>query len=229
VPRTRAPGRLNDIVEAAAEVFATRGYRLTRMQDVAAAAGVSSGLLYTYAAGKEGLFTLVIQAAAGVDLDTLPLPVPDPDERELEAIVRKTLRELRAPRLQAAQAATRRPADPRAELEGIVAEQYDGIHQMRRLLRVIERCALDWPELADLFFNRARKPHVRRLANYIERRAKWGCFRPVPDAEVAARVVIETVAWFANHRYGDYDGAKIPDDVARATVIEMLTNGLLAP
>jgi AcrR family transcriptional regulator len=229
VPRTRAPGRLNDIVEAATDVFATRGYRLTRMQDVAAAAGVSSGLLYSYAAGKEALFTLVIQAAVGVDLDTLSLPVPDPDARELEAIVRKTLRGLNAPRLQAAEAATRRPADPRAELEGIIAEHYDGIHDRRRLLRVIEQCAHDWPELADLFFNRARKPHVQRLGAYIERRVKWGCFRPVPDADVAARVVMETIAWFANHRYGDHDGAKIPDDVARATVIEMLTNSLVTP
>jgi hypothetical protein len=54
-----------------------------------------------------------------------------------------------------------------------------------------------------------------------------GHFAPVPDPEVAARFVIETVAWFANHRYGDYDGAQIPDDVAEETVVQLVTAGLV--
>jgi len=229
VARTRAPGRLHDILDAAADVFSAKGYRQARMQDVATAANVSPGLLYTYAASKEALFALVVQREASVDIEALPLPVPDPGERELASIVRTTLREgLKPARLDAAEAATRRPADPRAELEAIVAELYDGIHKGRRLLRVIERCAQDWPELAGIFFDRTRKPHVQRLGEYIERRVKWGCFRPVPDADVAARFLIETVSWFANHRYGDHDGAKIPDEVARATVIELVTNSLVA-
>lgn len=58
--RTRAPERIHQIVDAALSVFLERGYRRARMADVAEAAGVSPGLLYTYAANKEALFQLVI-------------------------------------------------------------------------------------------------------------------------------------------------------------------------
>ncbi len=227
--RTRAPGRLRDILDAACDVFSTVGYRRARMQDVAQAAGVSPGLLYTYAAGKEALFSLVIQREAGVDVDALALPVPNPGGQDLEAIVERVLRSaMKAPSLEAAE---RTPVvtDARAELRAIVAELYDRISHARRLLRLVERTALDWPELADHFYNRGRRPFVQRLGRYIARRTRSGDFRSVPNPEVAARFILETASWFANHRYGDHDGAAIDDTVARATVIELVTNSLVAP
>jgi hypothetical protein len=39
--------------------------------------------------------------------------------------------------------------------------------------------------------------------------------------------VIETIAWFANHRYNDHDGAQIDDEVAQATVVQLVTAGLV--
>jgi len=229
VARTRAPGRLQDILDAACDVFSTVGYRRARMQDVAQAAGVSPGLLYTYAAGKEALFSLVIQREGGVDVDALALPVPNPDAQDLEAIVERVLRAaMKAPSLQAAER-TPVTTDARAELSAIVAELYDRISHARRLLRLVERTALDWPELADHFYNRGRRPFVQRLGRYIARRTRSGDFRSVPNPEVAARFIIESASWFANHRYGDHDGAAIDDAVARATVIELATNSLVAP
>jgi AcrR family transcriptional regulator len=229
VPRTRAPGRLTGILDAALHVFTTVGYRRARMQDVAEAAGVSPGLLYTYAAGKEALFLLTIQREAGVDVDTLPLPVPNPDPSELTTLITKTIRaRMQPPALIAAEKSARAPRDVRAELAAIVAEHYDGVYDCRRLLRLIEKCAIDWPELAEAFFDRTRKNHVQRLGAYIARRSQTGQFVKVPDPDVAARFLIETCAWFANHRYGDHDGAAIPEAVARATVVELVTNSLLA-
>ena len=70
---------------------------------------------------------------------------------------------------------------------------------------------------------------MQRLGRYISSRVASGDFRPVPDADVAARFILETVAWFANHRYGDHDGAGIDDEIARATVVELVTNSLVAP
>jgi AcrR family transcriptional regulator len=79
VPRTRSPQRLDDIVDAALQVFLARGYQRTRMTDVATQAQVSPGLLYTYAASKEALFHLVLRRELGVDLATIVLPAPDPE------------------------------------------------------------------------------------------------------------------------------------------------------
>jgi AcrR family transcriptional regulator len=225
MPRVRAPGRLHDILDAAREVFSTVGYRRARMQEVAQAAGVSPGLLYTYVSGKEALFTLVIQREMGVDVDELDLPVPAPDD--LDAIVDRTLRTMmQSPRLDAAKEPA---ADARAELAGVVKEVYDRLNRARFLVRLIERTALDWPELAERFYDRGRKQVVRRLGDYVARRVATGAFRPVPDAEVAGRFILESVAWFAHHRYDDYDGAAIGDDIARDTVVELVTNALIAP
>ena len=83
MPRTRSPQRLDAIVAAALATFAASGYRGTRMSDVASAAGVSPGLLYTYAESKEALFALVVQRETGVDIASLPLPVRTASDTEL--------------------------------------------------------------------------------------------------------------------------------------------------
>lgn len=225
--RTRAPERIHQIVDAALSVFLERGYRRARMADVAEAAGVSPGLLYTYAANKEALFQLVILRELGVELDSVDLPAPAPRPQEIQTLIRRALRDLGAiPSLDAAEA-VERPVDVRAELESIVGEHYDRVHQYRHLIKLIERSALDWPELSDRFYQQSRRPFVRRLGLYIGRRVDAGHLSAIPDPEVAARFVIETVAWFANHRYRDYDGAQINDDTARATVVQLVSVGLM--
>ena len=224
--RTRAPGRLDDIVDAAVTAFMTTGYRGTRMADVAAAAGVSPGLLYTYAESKDALFLLAVLRETGRDIDSLELPLRSPEEGEVRAVLRKGLQRVGyVPTLDAAMG-TDDPADARAELSAIVSEHFDGVNANRRLIMLVERCARDWPELASLFYDRGRKGFVHHLGTYVQRRVATGHFRAVPDPDVAARFVVETVAWFANHRYGDHDGARIPDDIARATVVDLVTAGL---
>jgi AcrR family transcriptional regulator len=227
VARTRPPERLDEILEAALGVFVVRGYQRTRMTDVAAAAQVSPGLLYTYAASKEALFHLVLQREIGVDLSAVVLPVPDPGPEAVQSVIGAALREVsRIPTLTAA-VSVDDPVDARAELAAIIGEHYDALHRYRRVIRIVERSALDWPELSDRFYVQGRLPFVRRLGAYIERRVASGHFSAVPDADVAARYVIEVVAWFANHRQGDRDGAPIDDRVARSTVIELTTRSFL--
>jgi AcrR family transcriptional regulator len=50
------------IIEAAATVFAHRGYRVARMADVAAQAGIGKGTVYEYFRSKEDLFLAVFEA-----------------------------------------------------------------------------------------------------------------------------------------------------------------------
>jgi AcrR family transcriptional regulator len=225
--RPRDPGRLDDIVTAALTVFGAIGYRRARMTDVAAAAGVSAGLLYTYAASKEALFHLVLRREIGVDLSTLALPVPDPGPEAVETVIRTALREVsRIPTLDAIESVDD-PPDARAELVAIIGEHYDNLHRYRRVIRIVERSALDWPDLADRIYVKGRATFVQRFGSYIERRVASGHFTAVPDADVAARYVIEVIAWFANHRHGDRDGALIDDELARTTVVELATRSFV--
>src|SRR4051812_20628273 len=93
-PRSRAPERIDQIVDAALATFAAIGYRRTRMADVATGAGVSPGLLYSYATGKEALFALVLQRESGVDIHTLPLPVETPDPAALNRVIEQAFTNL---------------------------------------------------------------------------------------------------------------------------------------
>src|SRR5436190_4187689 len=163
VPRPRDPGRLDAIVAAALATFAAAGYRRTRMADVAAAAGVSPGLLYTYAESKEALFALVVQREAGVDINALPLPVGTPSDHELAALVRRSFAALVDVHTLDAADVTDAPPDVRAEVAGIVAEHFDAILGCRTLLRLVERCAADWPVLAGAFFEDGPGGHPGRL------------------------------------------------------------------
>jgi len=226
MPRLRDPGRLDAIVAAALATFVASGYGRTRMSDVAAAAGVSPGLLYTYAESKEALFALVVQREAGVDIGTLELPVAMTSEEELAELVRSAFSKVvTVAELDAAEA-TDAPADIRAEVAAIVAEHFDAIHSCRTLLKLVERCAADWPALAAAFYVGRRGSHLDRLAAYLERRRAAGLLAPVGDTRIAARFVMETVAWFANHRYGDHDGAALDDDAVRREVVDLVTRAL---
>ncbi len=53
--------RRTDIVRAAVEVFAERGYHAARMRDVAERAGVADGTLYLYFKGKEDLLVSILE------------------------------------------------------------------------------------------------------------------------------------------------------------------------
>ncbi len=56
--------RERQMLEAAAQMFAERGYQAVSMEEVAQAAGVTKPMVYAYFESKEGLFLAVVDAAA---------------------------------------------------------------------------------------------------------------------------------------------------------------------
>src|SRR6266508_678262 len=59
--RRRAADRPQEILDAALTVFVSKGFAATKLDDVAAAAGISKGLLYRYFDNKAELFKEVIR------------------------------------------------------------------------------------------------------------------------------------------------------------------------
>ena len=57
----RPDARPSEILEAALRVFAERGYRTTRLEDVGEAAGVTKGTIYHYFTNKEELLLRAIE------------------------------------------------------------------------------------------------------------------------------------------------------------------------
>jgi AcrR family transcriptional regulator len=57
----RKEARPSELTAAALDLFVERGFAATRLEDIAARAGVSKGTLYLYFAGKEDLFKAVVR------------------------------------------------------------------------------------------------------------------------------------------------------------------------
>src|SRR5262249_25542997 len=204
--------------------FGRVGCRRTRTADVARIAGISSGSVFTYVRSKAALFHLVFLYGFG-RLDDVALPLVAPPVADIVASIEKELRRIPNPNLRAA-LATDEPADVRAELRGIVEESYAIFERNWRMLRVIERCAVDIPELEAFYFGSLRGGYFGQLARYLDRRGSAGLLRTMPDSAASARVVSETITWFAWHRREDRDADVYDDDVARETVIAFICAAL---
>ncbi len=220
--------RLPELIAAAVRVFTREGYGSARMSDVAAEMGVSEAAIYRYVDSKEGLFVLAIRRALlleelpGGDLPLSPAPLAATlrDVRDLiaEAVPFGAL---------AKALADREPGDAAAELEGILRELFDLEFRTREAADMLERSARELPEMADLLITGIWAPVLAALTEYLNGRADAGMLRRTPDPAVTARLVLETLTWFARHRFSDPDGAAIPADLAEDTAIDTLVHALI--
>lgn len=217
--RTRTPGRLAAIVDAAITEFGANGFDRTQISDVARRARLSVGSVYKHVSGKETLLLLAVEQAFGAELDDRDLPVETPDPALLVESVRAKLAEsARLPSLDAALRRRAAPRDPAAELSEILGELYDLIGSTRRAADAIERCSRDRPELAVIFYGDVRGHLHSQLSRYLGARRT----RTSASPEMAATYVIETVTWFARHRYHDPDGSRLDAARARAAAIDLI-------
>ena len=227
--------RFPEVISAAVRVFTRDGYRAARMSDVARAAGLSEAALYRYVESKEGLFVLAIRHA--LLLEDMPaeegpgaeFPLrPPPLARMLLEVREFVAAEVPFGALAAALAGTGSD-DPAAELEAVMRELFTLETQTREAADMIERSARELPELADLLNSGLRGPVLDALTQYLDGRAKTGKLRRTPDKAATARLVLETLTWFARHRHSDPQGAAIPPELAQQTAVDALLHALVPP
>jgi hypothetical protein len=119
----------------------------------------------------------------------------------------------------------RRPAAQ--ELADLIDAQYGFVESHRQVIQLVSRCAEDVPELAQWFYVQVRRANLALIGDYLRDRIEAGEVRPVPDVPAAARFIVETIAWFAMHRYGDPDSGMLDDATCRATVRHLLLAAFL--
>jgi len=221
--------RFHDLVEAATAVFLEQGYRRTQIADVAARMGLAKGSIYTYVESKEALFDCVLRHAdhsEPIDLpDTLPVTTPRP-EATLAMVEARLAEEGSLPLLTTALARAR-VTDVRAELEAILGELYDSLARYRTAIKLLDRCASDYPELAKLWYRAGREGALSLLGHYLDDRARRGRLRRFEDGAIAARIVLETLVFWAVHRHWDPSPQAIDDASARRTAVAFLTSAFV--
>ena len=227
MPPSRRPDRLLAIVDAAAEVFAQKGFAAAQMVEVAQMAGVSVGTLYNYVEGKEALLLLCaerpfIDICAGRDL-----PIAGPVRAELVSRLEATLTEhVRVPALERALGVPFRSDQLSAQLDGIVGQLFDLIASTRVGADVMEKSAREAPDLATLFYLHVRVRLLRQLVGYFQMVDDAGHLPSPVTPEYAARFVLETVTWWARHRHRDPDPPKVDEPQARRVAVALVAGCL---
>jgi AcrR family transcriptional regulator len=220
--------RLPELIAAAVRVFTREGYRSARMSDVAAEMGLSEAAIYRYVGSKEGLFVLAIRHALLLeDLPEGDLPLSPGPLTATVAEARVFVAEVVPFGALAEALSGQGPGDTAAELEKILRELFKLESRTREAADMLERSARELPEMADLLNEGIRGPVLAALTKYLNGRVQAGMLRPTPDCAATARLVLETLTWFARHRFSDPDGAAIPDDLAEDTAVDALVHALV--
>ncbi len=157
----RKADRPGEILDAALELFAEKGFAATRLDEVARRAGVSKGTVYLYFDSKEALFKSLVE--------TLVLPEVEAAETFVES-----------------HAGTAREA-----IVSLVHRWWERVGETRlcALPKLILSEAGNFPELARFYSENVIHRAGRLIASVIERGIASGEFRPC-DPMLTGRLLI---------------------------------------
>jgi len=199
-PRVRRPeDRAPEIARAALELFVTKGFAATKLEDVAKAAGVSKGLPYLYFKSKEELFkAVIVEAIAG----------PISRAKELVGAFDGTTEELLRELVSRFRAFTESPAGGVIKL--ILAE------------------AGNFPDVARFFCSDFDLRGRELFAMMIRRGVARGEFRAVDDVDSTAVILAQPLAmhsvWLRS--LAPFDEKKIDSDQFYAAYLDFVLKGL---
>lgn len=197
--RRRKEARPAEILAAALDEFAERGYAAARLDRVAARAGVTKGTLYLYFPSKAELFKAVVRGALV------------PNIAEAERMV--------------AQFPGQSADLLRTVLTLIVGRVVDT--PLSAIPKLILAEAGNFPELARFYRAEVIERAFALLAAVLARGAATGEFRTLAAVHVVRCIVAPVLlAALWRHSFGRFDEA--PDDSAAlvATHLDLLLNGL---
>jgi len=159
--RRRKDARPEEIVSAALEVFADRGFAATKLEDIARRAGVTKGTIYLYFDSKEALF---------------------------KALIRQTIVPVIAQGEAVAQSFT---GSARELFERLVREYWRlvGETSLVGIPKLMMAEANNFPELARFYYDEVVTRGHRLMAGVIQRGVKAGEFRPV-NVMLAAKLAM---------------------------------------
>jgi AcrR family transcriptional regulator len=201
VRRRRKQQRPAEIIEAAVEEFARRGFAATRLEDVAERAGVTKGTVYFYFKDKEELF----KAAARSSLIPVVGEIEGLDasfEGSAEALLRAHYRVVYAKLVKSLRA--------------------------RQILRLLIAEGPQFPELVEFYYSEIISRGFATLKRVIERGVACGEFRRTRVADFPQVVfgpVLAAMIWTF------LLAEKHPIDLERYAQVhvDLILNGLKAP
>ena len=196
--RRRKEARPEEILAAALASFAERGFAATRLEDVAARAGISKGTLYLYFKGKEELFEAVVRATLVPNiarLEMLAATFEGPSARLLERLL--------------------------LTLADVVVSQVGAIPKL-----VIAEAG-NFPDLARFYLDEVVRRGLRLIGTILRRGIERGEFRAV-DVDHAVFCVIAPmlIAALWKNSLEPHDHAPLDTEALVRTHLDLLLRGL---
>jgi AcrR family transcriptional regulator len=195
----RKDARPHELVEAALELFVEKGFAATRLEDVAARAGVSKGTLYLYFDNKEALFKAVVQEGI--------VPVIEEGEALLQQYQGPAAELLRI----------------------VVHRWWEtvGASQLAGVIKLIFSEAQNFPEVAQYYYDNVVLRGKRIFAIVVELGIRQGEFRALP-VDHCVRLLLAPLLMLAIWRYslGVCEIEPVDADGYLATYLDLAIGGL---
>jgi AcrR family transcriptional regulator len=198
----RKESRPAELMEAALDLFAEKGYAATRLDDVAQRAGVSKGTLYLYFDSKENLFKAVVRQGL----------VPALVEAE------KLVDEFEGP-----------AADLFRQIV-LGWWQLIGDSRLSAIPKIMIAEARNFPEIADFYYEEVIERGTRLFVRALDRGVATGEFRGV-DVHYATRVLSSPLVMLAvwKHSLGCCEREQADPQVFLQTYLDIALRGLATP
>ncbi len=221
--RKKRMDRMARIVRKATRSFLIRGYRRTQVADIAEDAGIAEGTVFNYFESKEALFDFLIRASVLQspleNWQSPPIPTPEPGAT-LEFLKAESQRINISGTLKTAIGKDTCP-DPGLELEAIIRHIFRQISTFHVLYLLVEKSALDWPEMEIIWREHLVYPWMRLLEQYLDKRISQGHLRRVRDTHAAMWSILWLIDFFAKDRPYSPEADRISEEVGEETVLEI--------
>lgn len=197
---SRLPGaqRRTAILDAAIDLFSSRGFRGTTTREIAATVGVSEPVLYQHFATKRALFDAILQAKC----DEVPVQTHEDLKRAFEA------------------------GDNRTFFTQLAAVYIDWYLNDPRYARLMMYATLEANELSQMFYERQVVAFYELVTSYLNQQITAGKIRPL-DPILAARAFAGMISHqgliYAIYKPGEIQGGR---EAVISTVVDIFLNGI---
>jgi len=200
------------------------------MEEIAEEAHVSKAGLYYYFKSKVHLFHYLLEKGVPKDDSTRSLPeeCPSLTEGELLNLLKERLKKgSRLASVEKALERKRRDIDVEEEVSEIVEEMWELFDRNRLQIIILEKSAFEFPELATVYDEYARKQMLGQLERYLESRIRAGAIRPLASVATVSRALLEIIAWFGFKQWrGETSPLRYPKSEALPELISVFAKGL---
>lgn len=208
--------RIQEIAEAATDLFLQQGYAKTQISHIAKAVGVSVGTIYLDFTGKKEIMHFILKRTLEPDFNDREFDRPITDhlftglEEQIIACFEQSGREF---------AAHLHTID-QYSLEMLVSDAFDILARYAVGCLFIERNQYDFKKLAE-HYRVYRTQFFQTMTQYLQKFIEAGKVRPLQHLELSTTLIIEMLSWWAmDIRYTSFQTQKISMELAKSVCMD---------